>query len=133
MKEAVPPNSRRHHPSTATGAETDQLSENLQNLEISVSLRSATKAARNDPKPPLPVESIEDEIAQILRDSSSLQAIGDTENPRGPDQVRASSPAAGPGLVDGQHSATHGSPLGPAPTANSRQLPREGKIDKNKE
>lgn len=123
--------------STATGAETEQLLEDHRELCISVSLRSAKKAARNDPKPLRTDEEWQRIVQTYLNmgdsssDPSSSQAIGDKDNPRGPDPAGGSSAAADLGLADGQHSAQHCSPVGPAPTAVSRQPSQEGSLDRS--
>lgn len=106
--------------------DTEQLLEDHQTLDISVTLRSATKAARNDPKPPLNFEELQRifetglDMAGTGGDPSSSQAVGDTENPRVPDPPR-----------DGQHSAQDCTLVGPGPTAHSRQPSREGNPDRS--
>lgn len=73
----------------ATNIKTEQLLKDHQTLDISVTLGSATKAARNDPKPPLSSKewlrtSIEHfkKMAGSSGDPSSSQAVGDMGNPR---------------------------------------------------
>lgn len=86
--------------STATGAGAEQSSGNHREFCIRVTLRSATKAARNDPEPSQSCEARQREIRKSpdtgdsSSSSSSSQAIGDEETPRGPDPARGSSAAA---------------------------------------
>lgn len=110
----------------ATDIATEQLLENHQTLDISVTLGSATKAARNDPKPQLSFEEWQRtfeaglDMAGSSGDPSSSQAVGDMGNPR------VSDPAP-----DGQHSAQDCTLVVPAPTAHSRQPSREGNPDRS--
>lgn len=103
---------------------TEQLLENHQTFDISVTVRSATKAARNDPKPPLSVEDWQRilntglDMADSGGGPSSSQAVGDMENPRVSDSARG-----------GQKSAQDRTLVGPAPTAHARQPSREGNPD----
>lgn len=121
--------------STATGAETEQLSDKPGKLHISVALRSASKALRNDPKPALTDEewqrNLRTRLDTSLGDFSSSQVIRDTENPRGPDPTGSVSAAADLGLANGQHSPQHCSPVGSAPTANFGHASGEGSLDKS--
>ncbi|KAG8161066.1 hypothetical protein KVR01_009330 [Diaporthe batatas] len=121
--------------STATEQpEAHQLSENHQGLEITVSLRSAKKAERNDPKP---LAVLQEERRQFLLsvgivDPPPQPATGNTasENPPGPDgSVHGSSTSAEPGLAGGQQSALHGDAAGPAAPANTTGSSREGSFD----
>lgn len=105
---------------------TEQLLENHQTFDISVTVRSATKAARNDPKPPLSVEEWQRifdtglDMAGSGGGPSSSRAVGHKENPRVSDPAR-----------DGQNSAQDRTLVGPAPTAHARQLSREGNPDRS--
>lgn len=112
--------------SHAMDVEAEQSLESHQTLEISITLRSATKAARNDPKPPLSFEEWQrsfetgSDIAGPSGDPSSSQPIGDMENPRFSDLSR-----------DGQHPAQDCTLVDPAPTAHSRQPSRDGNTDRS--
>lgn len=115
---------------TETTAEDQQSSEIHHEIDISVSLRSAKKAERNDPRPRSPLDQA---CQQILGTSGSPRAIGNTNNPRVPDPARKPSPAAQLGLADRQDAAKHGNQVGPAPTANPGQASQEESSDENNE
>lgn len=106
--------------------EAEQLLATHQTLDIKVTLRSATKAARNDPKHPRSTEEWQRlvkrhlDIADSGGDPIAWRAAVDMENPR----VSGSS-------RDGQHPAQDSTPVGPAPTAHSRQPSRESKPDRS--
>lgn len=112
--------------STAKGPNTQQSAETHQEFDITVSLRSAKKAERNDPKP---LSVLRREWQQALGEP----AIGDTENPPGPDAAQRSTSAARPDLASRQQSAQDDSAVGPAPTENPRHSSQEGTSDENSE
>lgn len=118
---------------TATEDRTDhQLSESHPKLCITVKLRSATKAARNDPKPSSFYEAMYRHIRKSLdtgdlgSGSSSSGAIGDEEDPRRPDPTHDSFEEAYLGLADEQRSAQDRSPADPEPTADPIQASPKG-------
>lgn len=121
--------------SAATVAEAEQLSGDHRGPYITVSLRSATKAARNDTKPLRTHEEWQQVFQTYLHtgdpdgDISSPQATEAKDEPRGPDPAGHASAAADLAQADGQRSAGHCSPVGPAPTENSGKPSQEGDLD----
>lgn len=76
-------------------------------IRITVTLRSATKAARNDPLPPKQYSSkmLEQVTANDSNQSTSTNSVRTTEGPHDPAGPQASSAAGPPEYVKGEHPA----------------------------